>query len=162
MFSNFDDYDPYAFYAATRLFFALRKNLENQGKIIKGKEIRPIKSCLNYTKALLYPMKIEYQREAYREIIDEEFVSKKFDSFAFREQLKSDIRQTSTDRGMFKSFVDDTLKDAGKYLADVLQKLPFSRDSVEYNRIKISILLNCLNSLHQKNRLNVELPSVIL
>jgi hypothetical protein len=27
MFNNFQDYDPYAFYAANRLFFALRKNL---------------------------------------------------------------------------------------------------------------------------------------
>ena len=26
MFTNFQDYDPYAFYAANRLFFALRKN----------------------------------------------------------------------------------------------------------------------------------------
>ena len=51
MFNSFQDYDGYSFYAANRLFFALRKNLENQGKIIKGKEIRPIKSCLNYTKS---------------------------------------------------------------------------------------------------------------
>jgi hypothetical protein len=58
MFNNFQDYDPFSFYAANRLFFALRKNYWNQGKVIKGKEIRPIKSCLNYTKALLYPMKI--------------------------------------------------------------------------------------------------------
>jgi hypothetical protein len=27
LFNNFQDYDPYAFYAANRLFFALRKNL---------------------------------------------------------------------------------------------------------------------------------------
>ena len=64
MFTDFQDYDMYAFYSANRLFFALRKNQLNQGKTIKGKLIRPIKSCLNYTKALLYPMKIEYQRES--------------------------------------------------------------------------------------------------
>jgi hypothetical protein len=68
MFTDFQDYDMYAFYAANRLFFALRKNQLNQGKTIKGKLIRPIKSCLNYTKALLYPMKIEYQRESFREV----------------------------------------------------------------------------------------------
>ena len=88
MFTDFQDYDMYAFYAANRLFFALRKNLVNQGKTIKGKLIRPIKSCLNYTKALLYPMKIEYQRETFKEIIEEEFVSKKFDAFSYKEQLK--------------------------------------------------------------------------
>ena len=62
MFKDFQDYDMYAFYSANRLYLALRKNQLNQGKTIKGKLIRPIKSCLNYTKALLYPMKIEYQR----------------------------------------------------------------------------------------------------
>ena len=72
MFESFQDYDPYCFYAAERLFFAIRKNYLNQGKIIKGKEIRPIKSCLNYTKKLLYPMKIEYQRQSYQTIISEE------------------------------------------------------------------------------------------
>ena len=90
MFNKFEDYDGYAFYSATRLYLALRKNYLNQGKTIKGKQIKPIKSCLNYTKALLYPMKIEYQRETFKEIIEEEFVSKKFDAFAYKEQLKND------------------------------------------------------------------------
>jgi hypothetical protein len=94
MFQNFQDYDPFAFHAANRLFFALRKNQLNQGKVIKGKEIRPIKSCLNYTKALLYPMKVEYQNEAYREIISEEFVSKKFDAINFKEKMKMDIKSS--------------------------------------------------------------------
>jgi hypothetical protein len=93
MFTNFNEYDGYATYSANRLFFALRKNYQNQGKTIKGKLIRPIKSCLNYTKALLYPMKIEYQREAYREIISEEFVSKKFDAFMFKEHLKGEAKE---------------------------------------------------------------------
>ena len=71
MFNSFQDYDGYSFYAANRLYFALKRNLENQGKVIKGKEIKPIKSCLNYTKALLYPMKIEYLKEEYEYGYDE-------------------------------------------------------------------------------------------
>ena len=94
MFNNFEDYDGFATHSANRLFFALRKNYQNQGKTIKGKLIRPIKSCLNYTKALLYPMKVEYQNETFNEVITEEFVSKKFDAFMFKEKLKAprDIR----------------------------------------------------------------------
>ena len=34
MFTNFQDYDMYAFYAANRLFFALRKNQINQKEVI--------------------------------------------------------------------------------------------------------------------------------
>lgn len=92
MFQDFKDYDGYSFYAANRLFFALRKNLTNQGKVIKGKFIRPIKSCLNYMKALMYPMKIEYQRETFQEVLSEDFTSKTFDAFAFKERLKDGIR----------------------------------------------------------------------
>ena len=72
------------FLCCNSIIFSLYvKTYLNQGKVIKGKQIKPIKSCLNYTKALLYPMKIEYQRETFKEIIEEEFVSKKFDAFAY-------------------------------------------------------------------------------
>ena len=56
MFEDFSDYDGYAFQSANRLFFALKKSYVNEGKVIKGKTIKPIKSILNYTKALLHPM----------------------------------------------------------------------------------------------------------
>ena len=134
MFKNFQDYDPYAFYAANRLFFALRKNLVNQGKTIKGKIIKPIKSCLNYTKALLYPMKIEYQIEAYREIIDEEFVSKKFDSFSMKEKMLEDARCYQVRDNLAEGYLIDTLHDCGNILDTVLQKLPFKKASLEYKR----------------------------
>lgn len=162
MFQNFQDYDPYAFYSANRLYFALRKNQLNKGKIIKGKEIRPIKSCLNYTKALLYPMKIEYQRENYREIIDEEFVSKKFDAFTFKENLKAGIRQEQGNTELFREYVVEAIEDLGKLLNKSLEKLPFNKESTEYKRIKISILLNCLNNLKTKGKLNVDPQTVIV
>ena len=120
MFNDFQDYDGYAFYAANRLFFALRKNQLNQGKVIKGKLIRPIKSCLNYTKALLYPMKIEYQRETFKEVIEEEFVSKKFDSFAYKEQLKGNARENSGVTRQFKVYLQETLSKNAKIVDKLL------------------------------------------
>lgn len=162
MFQKFDDYDPYAFYSANRLFFALRKNLENQGKTIKGKEIIPIKSCLNYTKKLLYPMKIEYQREAYREIIDEEFVTKKFDAFAFKQKLQQGVKESEANSIWFKSYLLDSLQNISGIIDKVLVECPFRPQSVEYKRLKMSIMLNCLNSLKTKNRLNAETPTTIV
>ena len=162
MFKNFQDYDPYAFYSANRLFFALRKNLVNQGKTIKGKTIKPIKSCLNYTKALLYPMKVEYQREAYREIIDEEFVSKKFDSFAMKERMLDDARHYQVQDSMAEEYLMDTLKDCGNILDTVLKKLPFTKESLEYKYIRMSLLLNCLNNIQQKKKLDADLPTILV
>lgn len=162
MFTDFQDYDMYAFYAANRLFFALRKNQLNQGKTIKGKLIRPIKSCLNYTKALLYPMKIEYQRESFKEVIEEEFVSKKFDAFTYKEQLKNRARDYSEVTQQFKDHVQEALSQSGKLLDEVLQKSPFNSSMPEYQNLKLSILLTSIQILKNKKRLDATPQSVIL
>ena len=163
MFNKFEDYDGYAFYAATRLFLALRKNYLNQGKVIKGKKIKPIKSCLNYTKALLYPMKIEYQRETFKEIIEEEFVSKKFDAFAYKAQRKSEARDSLYMLAQLKLYLREALGNKNKILDDLLKKSPFGRTTPEYKNLKISILLNSINILQAKNKLVVaDQQSVIL
>ena len=149
MFNNFQDYDPYAFYAANRLYFALKKNYLNQGKTIKGKLIRPIKSCLNYMKALLYPMKIEYQNETFREVISEEFVSKKFDSFMFKEQLRDEVRATQGNNETFIYYVKGSFEQIGSIADKVLTKSPFSPRSIDYKELKMSLMLNAINSLRK-------------
>lgn len=162
MFTDFQDYDMYAFYAANRLFFALRKNLVNQGKTIKGKLIRPIKSSLNYTKALLYPMKIEFQRESYREILDEEFVAKKFDAFAYKAQLKSQARHDSSITEDFKNHLQEILIKNSQILDEILQRSPFNSSTAEYQNLKISILLNSILMLKNKKKLDVAPQSIVL
>lgn len=162
MFKNFEDYDGYAFYSANRLFLALRKNQLNQGKTIKGKLIRPIKSCLNYTKALLYPMKIEYQRETFREIIEEEFVSAKFDALAYKEVLKSQAREDANVSTNFRSYVQTTLQQSSRILEELLQKSPFNKATPEYRNLKISILLTSIQILKTKKKLSPSAQSVIL
>ena len=162
MFNNFQDYDPFSFYAANRLFFALRKNMWNQGKTIKGKQIRPIKSCLNYTKALLYPMKIEYQNETFKEIISEEFVSKKFDAFSFQEKLRNEARDAQDSNRQFKAYIEDSFKSIGHVLNKVMQRTPYRPTSPEYKWLRMTLILNTLNSLSLKNKLNSEVPTIIL
>ena len=162
MFNDFQDYDMYAFYAANRLFFALRKNQVNQGKTIKGKLIRPIKSCLNYTKALLYPMKIEYQRESFKEVVEEEFVSKKFDAFAYKEQLKNRARDCSAVAKQYKDYLRDALSKNSVILEEVLQKSPFNESTPEYQNLKISILLTSNQILKNKKKLDASTQIVIL
>ena len=162
MFKNFQDYDLYAYYAANRLFLALRKNQINQGKTIKGKLIRPIKSCLNYTKALLYPMKIEYQRESFKEILEEEFISTKFDALAFKERLKSQARESSNVTHHFRDYVREALSQSDRILDEILQKSPFNSGTPEYQNLKISILLTSLQILKTKKKLSASPQSVIL
>ena len=162
MFSNFNDYDGYATHSANRLFFALRKNYLNQGKTIKGKLIRPIKSCLNYTKALLYPMKVEYQNENFREIIAEEFVSKKFDSFMYKEKLKADAAVAQGTSEKFLTYIQSSFSSIDEILDKVLKNSLFVTNPTIYRKLKISLMLNTLNSLKVKKRLESELPTIIV
>ena len=162
MFNNFQDYDPYAFYSANRLYFALRKNYLNQGKTIKGKLIRPIKSCLNYMKALLYPMKIEYQNETFREIISEEFVSKKFDAFSFNEQMRESAKASQGISEQFRDYIRSSFNNIGDLADNVLKKSPFGPRTLDYKKLKISLMLNAINSLKLKKKLDSELQTVIL
>lgn len=154
MFKNFEDYDGYSFYAATRLFTALRKNQLNQGKVIKGKLIKPIKSCLNYTKALLYPMKIEYQQESFREVIEEEFVSAKFDAMAYREQLKNEARDNAEVTLTFRNYALEAFTQSSRILDNILQKTPFRSNTQEYKNLKISILLTSNQVLKNNKKLS--------
>ena len=162
MFENFEDYDPFAFHAANRLFFALRKNQWNQGKIIKGKEIRPIKSCLNYMKKLMYPMKVEFQNETFREVMSDEYTSKKFDAYAFTETLKNQMVYTAEAVDTFIKQLKFTINGSSKIIDDILNKSPFGKETLEYKRIKMSILLNFYFTVQAGKKLNVEPAAVVL
>lgn len=162
MFESFQDYDAYAFFAANRLYLAIRKNYWNQGKVIKGKLIRPIKSCLNYTKALLYPMKIEFQNETFNEILSEEYTSKTFDATLFGEQLKSSAISSQGINEKFKLYVESSFRNIDAFLNKVLTESMFAPNKTEAKNLKISILLNTIQSLKQKNRLDADMPNTII
>ena len=107
-------------------------------------------------------MKIEYQNETFREIISEEFVSKKFDSFTFREQMRSGARASQGVNEQFRSYVQDAFVHIGSMADDVLKKSPFSPRSLDYKKLKISLMLNAINSLKTKKKLDSDLPTIIL
>ena len=113
-------------------------------------------------KALMYPMKIEYQREAYREVIDEEFTAKKFDALLFNQQQKAGAEVYQTGSQLFPAYISDTMKNAGTVLDNVLDRLPFSKSSAEYRKIRISLLLNIVNSLKINKKLDTNVSSVVL
>lgn len=151
MFQNFSDYDDYAFHSANRLYFALMKNWQNQGKPVKGKIIKPIKSCLNYTKALLYPMKVEFQNNHFRQVLSQEMTNKKFDSFAYREQLFDQARSESYKQQLF--YLGQSLNNLDSLLDSVLEKSHFNKHSVERIYLKNSVLLTTNYVLRTKGKL---------
>lgn len=156
MFENFNDYDGYALQSANRLFFALKKSYMNEGKVIKGKTIKPIKSILNYTKALLHPMKLEYLNTQYNIKTRASEVAKQFDSFTYKQTLKERVWDSQRNTEKFKDSVIELFYEFNKTLDTVLKRSPFRSNSPEYKKIKISILLNCLQNLKDKKGINAD------
>lgn len=156
MFDNFSDYEGYALQSANRLFFALKKSYMNEGKVIKGKTIKPIKSILNYTKALLHPMKLEYLNSQYNIKTRASEAAKQFDKFAYRQTLRDKVWESHRNTEKFKESVISLFYEFSRTLDDVLKKSPFRASSPEYKKIKISILLNCLQNLKDKNGINAD------
>ena len=107
-------------------------------------------------------MKIEYQRETFKEVIEEEFVSKKFDAFAYKEQLKNRARESHGVTAQFKAHLKETLSNNGEILDAVLEKSPFNKGTTEYQNLKISILLNSIQILKNKKKLDVANQSISL
>lgn len=156
MFDNFSDYEGYALQSANRLFFALKKSYMNEGKVIKGKTIKPIKSILNYTKALLHPMKLEYLNSQYNIKTRASEAAKQFDKFAYRQTMRDKVWESHRNTEKFKESVVSLFYEFNRILDDVLKKSPFRASSPEYKKIKISILLNCLQNLKEKNGINAD------
>lgn len=142
MFENYSDYDGFSFYGATRIYNALRNNLKNRGQVIKGKEIKPIKSCLNYMKALLHPMKLEYLHQEYETNLSTAIINQKFDVFKYKEKIAQDVSQDAGLTERFQTEVKDLMRDISGLLDEVLLKSPFDKNSVDYKRLKISIMMN--------------------
>lgn len=110
----------------------------------------------------MYPMKVEFQNETFREILSDEFTSKKFDSFTFKEHLRASARESQGVTEQFKLAVAEELQQIGQVADKVLLESPFQKGSLDYKKLKISLLLNAVNSLRVKGKLNANAPTMLL
>ena len=85
-FNSFVEYDAFALYMATKVYLRYI-NPEHQG------EEDRIKSVLNYCKTLLYPTKVDFQKETYSEIFGSD--PNKSDDFSTLESDMVDSVQSS-------------------------------------------------------------------
>lgn len=154
MFSNFNEYDAYAFYAARRLYFALRKNIWNQGKVIRGKTIKPIKSCLNYTKSILHAMKIDYQNETYKQIVSSDTTKRKFDAWMCQNELRRQVRDSQAITSKYWFYLKDSLETAPAIIDRVLKNSSLGIDCDNAKNVKISLLISLISLIDTTNKLD--------
>lgn len=155
-FKNFADYDSFACYGACELFFSMRKKLINEGKEVRGKLVVPIKSSLNFIKATMFPLKVNYQREAFTQIVDPAIHD---NAEQFDAEAREDIQN------MYRRDIAESLSEISSaipyILKQVLDLTPFKHDLLMRKKFQISVLLTLLDDITIPNKLRNKLKSKI-
>ena len=134
-FHKFEDYDQFALYAATKIYMRVTRNIE-------------VKSILNYVKAVLYPMKVDFQKEAFNEIINPD-VDKRIDPDAIKASMEYNI-QSDYYYGLTEEVLDH-MKLIPEYIKEIVYESPYKHDALLSRRIYMSVLLTFLSSVTLSN-----------
>ena len=147
-FPNFEDYDLFAMYGASELYISMRNKQANAGKIIRGKEVVPIKSCLNFIKSVLFPLKVNYTRQNFATVFNPEVDQ---DTSIIEEDLKEGIRAQY--RNDLEDDLRDIVADMPRFIAKVLVQTPYKYDVLMLRKLYISCQLTMLSDLTIPNKL---------
>lgn len=134
-FNSSKEYDDFAVYAATKMY--MRYNSKREG-------IEKVKSILNYAKRVIYPYKVQFQQQEYKEnnysgqveneediIIDNSF------------KLKIEENIDSMNKIDFKSY----LSNFSKTVRFFVSRTPYKSNYVDYGNLYVSCMLTFINNI---------------
>ena len=107
-------------------------------------------------------MKLEYLHEQYNITSTADLIDKQFDEFAHKQQLREEAWEQQGGKVEFKSDTIMLFKSFSRIVDNVLKKLPFPPGSVDYKKLKISILMNCLQNLKNGKGFSADPVTVIV
>lgn len=141
-FKNFEDYDKYALYAASEIYISMRKKYEHEGEEQRGKQIVPVKSCLNFIKFVMPKLKVNYQNSEFTSVTNPKTVQSSEEAIdkaraavqaQYRKELAADY--------------EEAIPTISWYIKRYLARSPFRNDSKMVNNLYISTLLTLTNSI---------------
>jgi hypothetical protein len=139
-FHDYQDYDEFSLYAANKIYMRA---------INEDKQEKPIKSILNYIKAVIYPLKVDYQKETYDEIINPE-VDDRINGEKLKNNLHAPILADYREGLMEELYQQLTF--LPKYIREVVEESPYKNDVITSRRLYISVLLSFLNGVTLTNQ----------
>ena len=136
-FREFSDYDDFAIYAASRLYMRY-PSAETCEQTELEKRLR---SVLNYTKATIYPLKVDYQKEFFSQIYS--YNEDNFETFVniTKENIQSDYNEELSDS------IVDVLKQLPKIIKNRIDETPYRNNPALCKKLYMSSLLTFINSL---------------
>lgn len=153
-FKNFADYDNFACYAACELYISMRKKQMTAGTEVRGKVVMPIKSSLNFIKATMFPLKVNYQKEYFATVFDPKLND---DVADMDTKARENIQQQY--RADLEESYQAAVSAVPRFLAQVIAETPFKNDLVMCKHLYFSTLLTLLNDITIPNKLKNKLVS---
>lgn len=139
-FTNMSYYDEFALYGASELYMSMRRKQSNAGQTVKGKIVKPIKSSLNYIKSVLYPLKVNFQRQNFGTVINPALENQ--DTAELEASLKESIQQQYSKPK--KECFEQAVRQFPNLIEKVVKSTPFRDDPLISKRIYISVQLTLL------------------
>lgn len=151
-FKTADDYENYAIYGATQTYLRLtdkRQFLpEDDPKYMKR-----IKSVLNFIKRIMYPLKVNYQKSTFNEVIkfDEDV---EYDGNTIYTALDGSISEQiyNNNAGFLQVDIESYIKTLKRMIMSTVKNTPYSNDPVMLHRLYMSCLISFLRSVTLSNR----------
>ena len=157
---RFEDYEDFSIFAANDLYLTFRGKHINQGQIIRGREVIPIKSSLNFIKDTLYSYKVEYQKKFFFKTYNSEWGEEEENTKRKQEEEKKRIAvENYMKSGVEEEYnyqIQEAIGQTFLYIPSILKKIiadtPYSRDKLTSNRLYKSCLLSFLNFITLPNK----------
>lgn len=151
-FQNARDYDEYALYGATQVFLRYK----NEKQFQQENPLPIIKSCLNYIKKVMYPLKVNFQQDTFAQMFVDELMAEQNTQALAEDMYSKAANSMSTSlRAEFKYY----LKKIAKTAKQVIKDIPYRNDKVMMHNIYLSCILSFLKSVTISNKNKIRLQN---
>lgn len=142
-FTSWEEYDAFALFMATKVYLRYI-NPEHQG------EGDRIKSVLNYCKTLLYPTKVDFQKETYAEVFGSD--PNRDDDFSIlKADMESSVQSTHINNELLIKDLVSEFKQISKIIRRIIKTTPYANDVILSKRLFMSVLITLIKGLTLSN-----------
>lgn len=135
-FKNYQDYDSFACYGATKVF----TRLINKNQFRDKKPLKKIKSVLNYIKSILYAYKTDYQSENYAEVLNPEYG---VDTIKLQEDINDSIEN---DYSQKLEDIQELLVNNFEIIKKIVNNTPYKKLPEIKHNLELSLLITFANN----------------
>lgn len=150
-FKVFDDYDNYAVYAATQTYIRLTDKRQFLPEDHPEK-LPKIKSILNFIKKVMYPLRVNYQKEVFNEVLKfdetEEYEGSDMVSAIYTIK-QSDMYASNS--SFIQQDVENYIHRLHNIIGKIVDETPYACDKILRSRLYMSTLISFVKSVTLNN-----------